>query len=140
MQRAYELTLIINSQLPEEGVEEAVKRYEDVLVQQDATVINVDRWGVRRLAYEVSKHQQGFYAFIQFQGDPEILLELDRSCRLDEAVLRHMIVVVEGGLKPPDSDVEAEDISAEPEGEGEADEEADESEDAGETQEEEGEA
>ena len=138
MLRAYELALILNSQLPEEGVEEAVKRYEDVLAK-DAEVTNVDRWGVRRLAYEVSKHQQGFYAFIQFQGDPEILLELDRSCRLDEAVLRHMIVVVEG-LKPSVSKVEEEDISADPEGEGEADEGADESGDAGETQEEEGEA
>jgi small subunit ribosomal protein S6 len=135
MSRNYELALIVDSQLPEGGVEETIKRCEDFLTGQDATIFNVDRWGVRKLAYEIKKHQQAVYTFVQFQAEPGILPELDRVCKLDESVLRYMVVLLEVDLEPAPSEVEAEEVhtggdasdgdaeDAEAEGEHEADEE-----------------
>ena len=100
MRKDYEIALIFNSQIPEEAVESALKRYEDFLGTQNAEVVQVVRWGVRKLAYEIARHQQGMYVFIQFQAEPGVVAELDRFCRLDESVLRYMIVVVEEGFGP----------------------------------------
>lgn len=125
MSRDYELALIVDSQLPEGGVEETIKRYEDFLTGQDATVVNVDRWGMRKLAYEIRKHQQAVYTFVQFQAEPGMLPELDRACKLDESVLRHMVVLVEAEAPAP-AEVEAEEVHT-----GEGDEDAGDVEDAG---------
>ena len=92
MSREYEMALIVDTQ---EDVDETVKRYEELLAGQGATVVNVDRWGMRRLAYEIQKRQQGDYTFFQFEADPGAIAGVDRACRLDEAVLRHLILQTE---------------------------------------------
>ena len=95
MAKAYELALLVNSQLPEGGGDEAVKRYEGLLSAHGVTEVTVDRWGVRKLAYEVAKQQQADYTFMQFEAEASTLTELDRACRLDESVIRHMIVKID---------------------------------------------
>ena len=112
MVRNYELTLMVDSQLPEEGVEEIVKRYEGMIVGQGGEIANIDRWGTRKLAYEVRKQQQAIYAIYQFRGEADVLTELDRSCKLDESVLRHMVVAVEEDF-PVEEEEEPEEASAE---------------------------
>ena len=59
MPRDYEMALIVDTQLADDGVDQAVKRYEALLGEQGAEVANVDRWGARKLAYEIRKRQQG---------------------------------------------------------------------------------
>lgn len=100
MSRDYELVLIVDTQ---ENADETVKRYESLLVDQGATVVNIDRWGARRLAYEIQKRQQGDYSFFLFRADPGAIAGVDRACRLDEAVLRHLILQTE---IPPVEEVE----------------------------------
>ena len=91
MSRDYEMVLIVDTQ---ENADETVKRYEELLAEH-GTVVNVDRWGVRRLAYEIQKRQQGDYTFFLFEADPGAIAGVDRACRLDEAVLRHLILQTE---------------------------------------------
>ncbi|MBT3602616.1 MAG: 30S ribosomal protein S6 [Candidatus Latescibacteria bacterium] len=112
MPKDYEMTLIVDIQLAEGSVDEAVTRYE-ALVGEQGTLINVDRWGSRKLAYDIRKRQQGDYTFFQFQAEPEAISEVDRACRLDAGVLRHMIITVPGGFEadepeadPVESDVD----------------------------------
>ena len=106
MAKAYELALLVNSQLPEGGGDEAVKRYEGLLSAHGVTEVTVDRWGVRKLAYEVAKQQQADYAFMQFEAEASTLTELDRACRLDESVIRHMIVKIDS-LPPTEEEEES---------------------------------
>ena len=101
MPRSYEMTLVLNSQLEDGGVDGAVKRYVDFLESQDAKIVNVDRWGVRKLAYKIGRHQQGDYSIIQFVAEPGVVAELDRLCRLDESVMRQMVTYVEEGYEIP---------------------------------------
>lgn len=92
MSREYEMALIVDSQEDADGT---VKRYESLLTDYGATVVNVDRWGVRKLAYEIQKRQQGDYTFFHFEADPDAIADVDRACRLDEAILRHLILQTE---------------------------------------------
>ena len=112
MAKNYEMTLMVDSQLPEEGVEEIVKRYEGMIVGQGGEIAKIDRWGTRKLAYEVRKQQQAIYAIYQFRAEVDVLPELDRSCKLDESVLRHMVVAVEEDF-PVEEEEEPEEASAE---------------------------
>ena len=115
MTKNYELTVMVDSQIPDEGVEEAIKRYEDMIAGQGGEVVNIDRWGARKLAYGVRKQQQAIYAIYQFRGDAKVLSELDRSCKLDESVLRHMVVAVEEEFEVEEAEEEPQETPAEAE-------------------------
>lgn len=59
-----------------------------------------DNWGKRGLAYEINDHREGYYCFYRFKGGSEILNELTRQLRIDENVIRHMIVKDEAKGRP----------------------------------------
>ena len=107
MSREYEMALIVDTQ---ENADETVNRYASLLADYGATVVNVDRWGVRRLAYEIQKRQQGDYTFFYFEADPGAIADVERACRLDEDVLRHLILQTE----IPPQEEEAEEEAEEP--------------------------
>jgi small subunit ribosomal protein S6 len=113
MPRNYEMTLIVDPQLAEGTVDDTVTRYQ-TLIAEHGSLVHVDRLGTRKLAYDIRKRQQGDYSFIQFHAEPTALAVVDRACRLDEAILRHMIVTVPGGF-----------LIAKPKVEGAAEEDAD---------------
>jgi len=105
MPKDYEMTLIVDTQLAEGGsVDEIVTRYE-TLVGEHGTIVNVDRWGARKLAYDIRKRQQGDYTFVQFHAEPAVIAEIDRACRLDDTILRHLIITVPGGFEAKKTNV-----------------------------------
>lgn len=91
--RKYELTLILDSQSAEDQIETIIKKTSDVLVSNGAEIIQVERWGIRKLAYEIKKHQQGFYTLIQFTSEGNVIPAVEQVCHLEEGILRNMIVV-----------------------------------------------
>ena len=88
----YEVALIIRPDVDQEGQDAIVERLSGLLTADGGQVDNVDVWGRRRLAYPIKKVQEGFYYFIQGQFATSVLPELDRSVRLSESILRHMVV------------------------------------------------
>ena len=107
MSREYEMALIVDTQ---ENADETVERYASLLADWGATVVNIDRWGVRRLAYEIQKRQQGDYTIFYFQADQGAVANVERACRLDEAILRHLILQTE---IPPQEEEEVEEAAEE---------------------------
>ncbi|MCY3868293.1 MAG: 30S ribosomal protein S6 [Gemmatimonadetes bacterium] len=107
MSRDYEMALIVDTQVDTDAT---VERYASILADQGATVVNVDRWGARRLAYEIQKRQQGDYTFFYFQADPGAIADVERACRLDEAVLRHLILQTEIPLQEEEVEETAEEV------------------------------
>ena len=89
----YEVTLIVDSQLPEEQVDGRTQKVTAFLQSRGAEVVHVERWGLRKLAYEIGKRQQGVYTLIQFRGEGGLIRDLEGMCRLDEGILRHMVLV-----------------------------------------------
>jgi small subunit ribosomal protein S6 len=89
---AYELLFILKPDLEEDATTAAIDKYVNLIQQNQGAVEQVNRWGKKRLAYEIRDFKDGFYTLVQFQGVSATITELDRLMRLGDEVLRHMIV------------------------------------------------
>ncbi len=99
MAKKYELVLILDPQVGDTQLEAAVEKYKVQLESAGAEVVNVDPWGLRKLAYTsmaLRQRQQAHYVLYQFEGASDLLGPLEADLRLDEAVLRHLVILVEG--------------------------------------------
>ena len=99
MAKKYELVLILDPQSGDTQLETAVESYKSRLESAGAEVANVDKWGLRKLAYTsmaLRQRQQAYYVLYQFTGDSELLGPLEAELKLDETVLRHLFVAVSG--------------------------------------------
>ena len=90
--KAYELLFIVAPTIDEESRAGVMKRIEAAIAEGEGVVDNVDNWGKRKLAYEINGLSDGDYTLIDFHADPQSIAELDRVLRINDAVIRHMIV------------------------------------------------
>ena len=98
MQREYELVYIFDSTLEEPQVKEHLERFHDLLKTPDSPtpITTENHWGKRTLAYQIRGKDVGYYVVVHFTADPSLLGELERAIKLDEAVIRYLIVLNEG--------------------------------------------
>lgn len=97
--RDYEVVYIFKSAIANEDIEARVEKYhEKVLAGQDAEITAVEYWGKRELAYPIDDHRNGTYVVAQFTAPAEVLTDFERLLKLDEDLLRHLIVLSEGEL------------------------------------------
>jgi small subunit ribosomal protein S6 len=88
----YETIFIIHPELNEEDVEEHIKRVENLIVRLGGEILRTERWGKKRLAYEVNKHRYGFYVLLRLRGNSAILPELERHYRLTEGIIKSLVI------------------------------------------------
>jgi len=93
--RKYETIIVIDSLLKLEEIEGIINKYERFISANGGQVETIDRWGKRRLAYEIKKRQYGFYVMIRFDAPPAMIKQLDREYRLNEYLLRTMTTLME---------------------------------------------
>ncbi|WP_027633300.1 30S ribosomal protein S6 [Clostridium hydrogeniformans] len=90
--RKYETIFILHPSLDEEAVKAAQDKFKGVIENGGGVVDNVDFWGKRKLAYEISKISEGYYTLINFTANPELPKELERVYGITDGVVRHIIV------------------------------------------------
>jgi small subunit ribosomal protein S6 len=90
--RQYELMVILDPEVEERTVAPSLDKYLSVIKTQGGSVDNVDIWGRRRMAYDISKRSEGIYAVVDFTATSDTAKELDRQLGLNEAVLRTKIL------------------------------------------------
>jgi small subunit ribosomal protein S6 len=88
----YETIFIIHPELNEEDVEEHIKRVENLVTRFGGEILKAERWGKKRLAYEVNKHRYGFYVLLRLRGSSAILPELERHYRLTEGIIKSLVI------------------------------------------------
>lgn len=93
---SYEVMFIKNPALEIDDSEKLLERLTQVIGDKGGSVINIDRRGKRKLAYEIEGHQEGNYTLVTFQGGPEVVAEVERHLRIADAVIRHLLVKQEG--------------------------------------------
>ena len=91
MRRDYELGFILNPEVSEEQTSAILERIEKIVKNYDGQVVKVNQWGRRRLAYPIDHHRDGYYVFIDMILTPETVLELDRTLKVSEEVMRHLV-------------------------------------------------
>jgi len=90
--RPYEAMVVLEPGLADDAMEAVLNRITGAITSQGGEVTHLDRWGKRRLAYEIGGHTEGYYVLIKFQGNPAAAIELDRILRITDPVMRHLIV------------------------------------------------
>ena len=89
---AYETMLILSPGLETEVEEEVLTGLQAVVKRLGGEISGVDDWGVRRLAYEIDKIQEGHYYLVKFAAGKEAVPELEHFYRVTDAVIRYMII------------------------------------------------
>jgi small subunit ribosomal protein S6 len=84
--------VILDPEADEQQVGSVVDRITEILSAPGGEVSGVDRWGRRKLAFEIDRKAEGFYVVIRFTGESEALAELDRVLALADEVMRFKIV------------------------------------------------
>ena len=91
----YEVMYILNAELDEATRNQEIASLAKILTDNGAKVLETNEWGARELAYEINFQKRGYYVVVTFNGGNEAVAELDRICRINQNVVRHMIVNLE---------------------------------------------
>lgn len=92
----YEITYIIKPDLDEESKKTLIDRFDKVLTDQGATIVESKDWGKKRLAYEINKFREGTYHIaVVTSENADAVNEFDRLSKIDRSILRSMIVKLE---------------------------------------------
>lgn len=91
LKNSYETVLVLSMKLGEEGIENMIKKFQD-LIEANATLNNVDKWGKRRLAFMINKETEAYYVLFDFTSEADFPAELDRIYKITDGVLRSLII------------------------------------------------
>lgn len=89
--RKYEIIFIVKS-LEEEATNNVIEKFEKLIAANGGKIDKEDRWGKKRLAYEIKKETEGFYVIFYVTCEPACVDECDRVMKITDEILKHMIV------------------------------------------------
>lgn len=87
--------MFIAKPLEDAEVDPIAEFVSNLIKKNGGNVEKVDRWGKRHLAYPVKKQADGNYVLINFEADPEVIKEIDRVMKIQEDILKHLIVKID---------------------------------------------
>ena len=88
---SYECLFIVDVTVGDDATNATVNKFMS-LVEANAEVVDVAKWGKRRLAYPINDMPEGYYVVVTFKSAPEFPSEMDRLFNIDETIMRSMIV------------------------------------------------
>jgi small subunit ribosomal protein S6 len=98
--KRYETIVIVDPDLSEEGRGPVFDRAKDIISQQGGTLVYIEDWGSKRLAYEIKKKQRGFYARLDYCGTGAVVDEMERFFRIDDRLMKYMTIVIAEDADP----------------------------------------
>ena len=94
---------ILRPDIAEEEVSKHIEKYNKLLEDMGAKILDSQMRGKRRLAYQIAKHREGIYVQLSHQGDGQHIFKIEKAMRLSEDVIRYLTVKQEGPLPTPRS-------------------------------------
>ena len=120
--RLYESTFIVNAALEDTQIDTVIGRVQELITANGGEVTALDKWGRKRLAYPISKKNNGFYVNIEFKSPAHLVAQLERLYQLEENIIRHLTIqldkkAIKARLSPPTQvDVDASPPALQPSG------------------------
>lgn len=99
--RKYETLLLLDPEGSAEANQETLKGITGIIEREDGTVLTVNDWGMRELAYPVKKNMRGRYVRLEYAGPGKIVAELERNIRITDAILKFVTVKLADAYTPP---------------------------------------
>lgn len=88
----YETVIIVSASLEDEDIEKILKRYEEFFKNNNVEILEVEKWGRKRMAYHIKKIRTGYYFLIRFRSEGSFIKKFERALQLDEQILRYLTV------------------------------------------------
>lgn len=110
--RRYELIFILRPSLGEEQIATVIDYTNQIILNESGTIIDLNKWGMKKLAYAIKKEIQGYYVYCEFAGTPAAIAEIERKFRIDDAVLKYLTIktadaITEEGIQAAIGETEA---------------------------------
>lgn len=90
--RRYDVVFIALSNLPDTEISEMIERYQNMVTERKGLIIKIEKWGKRKLAYDIKKQNMGFYVLFDFAGNSAIVDEVERNLKIDDKILKFLTV------------------------------------------------
>ena|SRR6186713_3111426 len=91
----YETVFILNPVLSEDQAKDTVEKFVKVLTKTKADIVNIEQWGLKRMAYPIQNKSTGFYNLIEFAAESTAINILETEFRRDESVMRFLTTVLD---------------------------------------------
>ncbi len=91
--RNYEVMLAINPQLEDEELDSLLDKLKKIITDEKGKITKTNKWGKRKLAYEIKDFTEAIYVVLNFNVDEKIIHELERVVKLEERVIRYLLTL-----------------------------------------------
>ena len=91
--RSYEVMLAINPQLEDEELDSLLNKLKKLITHAKGEITKTDKWGKRKLAYEIKDFTEAIYVVLNFNADEKIISEFERVVKLEEKVIRYLLTL-----------------------------------------------
>ena len=88
----YELCLVVSAKVEDEVRLATLEQVKEYITRFGGTIVDIDDWGKKKLAYEIQKMNEGNYYFIQFDAEASTPAELEQRLRIKDNVLRYLCI------------------------------------------------
>ncbi len=129
--RRYETIFILRPNVGEDEINRVVESTTNIILDDKGSIIELNKWGMKKLAYLIKKESLGYYVYCDYAGTPAAVAEIERKFRIDDAVLKYMTIktakaITEEGIEEARAAIAAKaSAQVESEEEGEADTDSD---------------
>ena len=115
--RRYETIYILRPNLGEEEISTVIENTNAIILGEKGSVIELNKWGMKKLAYLIKKESLGYYIYCDYASTPAAVSEIERKFRIDDAVLKYMTIktapsISEEQIQQAIGDVSAREIEA----------------------------
>ena len=98
--RRYETIFIVRPNVAEDEIDAVINKTSSIIEGDGGTIIKIDKWGLKKLAYLIKKETQGYYVHIDYAAIPASVSELERIFRIDDKVLKYLTVKLDDSCDP----------------------------------------
>ena len=89
----YESMIVISTKQEEDVIKGLVEKFKS-LIEENGTLVSVDEWGKKRLAYMINKETEGYYVLYTYEAESVFPAEFQRRARIREGVMRYMTIAL----------------------------------------------
>ncbi|MCH7401771.1 30S ribosomal protein S6 [Belliella kenyensis] len=94
-QKNYETVFILTPVLSDVQMKDTVDKFVNLLKEEGAEIVNVENWGLKKMAYPIQKKSTGFYVLVEFKSLPTLIKKFELEIRRDEKVMRFLTTVLD---------------------------------------------
>lgn len=99
--RSYEMMLAINPQLEDDELDSLLNKVKKVVKDAKGEAAKIDKWGKRKLAYEIKDFNEAIFILLKFNADEKKISELERVIKLEEKVIRYLLILQDRKISSP---------------------------------------